>query len=63
MKYNWQHKNWPSFTYDASKMDAIALEFAMETGVVKGMLDGLTEEVQREAILQFMISEAISLPR
>jgi len=59
MKYNWQHKNWPSFTYDASKMDAIALEFAMETGVVKGMLDGLTEEVQREAILQFMISEAI----
>ena len=59
MKYNWQHKSWPRFTYDASKIDAIALEFAMETGVVKGMLIGLTEEEQQEVILEFMISEAI----
>src|SRR5690554_6326721 len=59
MEYNWQHKNWPIFTYDTSKIDAIALEFAMETGVVKGMIDGLTEEEQQEATLQFMISEAI----
>lgn len=59
MEYNWQHKNWPIFTYDTLKINAIALEFAMETGVVKGMIDGLTEEEQQEATLQFMISEAI----
>ena len=59
MKYNWQHNNWPSFTYDASKIAAIAFEFAMETGIVKGMIDGLTEEEQQETTLQFMISEAI----
>lgn len=34
MEYNWHHKNWPSFTYDTLKVDAIALEFARETGVV-----------------------------
>ena len=59
MQYNWQHKNWPEFTYDASKIDDIVLEFALETGEVKGLLDGLTKEMQQEAILQFMINEAI----
>ena len=59
MKYNWQHKNWPKFTYDASKIDNIVIEFALETGQVKGMIDGLTKEFQQETILQFMISEAI----
>src|SRR5690554_6714757 len=59
MEYNWQHKNRPEFKYDESEIDTIAIEFAMETGVVKGMIDGLSEEEQQEAILQFMISEAI----
>jgi Fic family protein len=59
MQYNWQHKNWPKFTYDASKIDDIVMEFALETGEVKGMIEGLTKEFQQETILQFMISEAI----
>jgi len=59
MQYNWQHKNWPNFTYDASIIDELVLEFAMETGEVRGLIDGLTKEEQQEAILQFMINEAI----
>src|SRR5699024_8229607 len=59
MAYNWQHKDWPKFTYESSKIDTIVLEFAMETGVVKGIIEGLSEENQQEAILQFMIDEAI----
>lgn len=59
MKYNWQNKNWPKFTYDASAIDAITLDFAMETGVVKGMLEGISEEAHQTTILQFMISEAV----
>jgi len=59
MQYNWQHKNWPEFIYDASKIDDIVLEFALETGEVKGLIDGLSKEVQQEAIIQFMINEAI----
>tara|TARA_R110001592_G_scaffold22729_17_gene90116 strand:- start:7149 stop:8258 length:1110 start_codon:yes stop_codon:yes gene_type:complete len=59
MQYNWQHKNWPNFTYDASKIDELVLEFALETGEVKGLIDGLTKEEQQEAIIQFMINEAI----
>jgi Fic family protein len=59
MQYNWQHKNWPNFTYDTSIIDELVLEFALETGEVKGLIDGLTKEEQQEAILQFMINEAI----
>lgn len=59
MKYSWQHKDWPKFIYDTSKIDSIVMEFAMETGVVKGMLEGLSAENQQEAIVQFMINEAI----
>ncbi|MEQ9582967.1 MAG: DUF4172 domain-containing protein, partial [Arenibacter sp.] len=59
MQYNWQHKNWPNFTYDTSIIDELVLEFAMETGEVKGLIDGLTKEEQQETILQFMINEAI----
>jgi len=59
MHYNWQHKNWPKFTYDTSKIEDIVLEFALETGEVKGMVDGLAKEYQQETILQFMINEAI----
>lgn len=59
MGYNWQLKDWPKFIFDSSKIESVALEFAMETGVVKGMIEGLSEENQQEAILQFMIDEAI----
>ncbi|WP_194768694.1 Fic family protein [Tamlana sp. I1] len=59
MQYNWQHKNWPNFIYDTSGIEEIVLNFALETGEVKGLIEGLTEESQQEAILQFMIDEAI----
>ncbi|MGS2739983.1 Fic family protein [Sinomicrobium sp. M5D2P17] len=59
MKYNWQYKNWPQFTYDADAIDHIILEFASETGEVKGIVDGLSAEFQQETLLQFMIDEAI----
>ncbi|MGJ5643549.1 Fic family protein [Formosa sp. S-31] len=59
MNYNWQHKNWPNFKYDSSVIDDIVLEFALETGEVKGLIDGLPLEFQQETIIQFMIDEAI----
>ncbi|GLB53490.1 cell division protein Fic [Neptunitalea chrysea] len=59
MMYNWQYKNWPQFEYDASAIDAIVLEFAAETGEVKGIIDSLPSDFQQETVLQFMIDEAI----
>jgi hypothetical protein len=30
--YNWQHKEWPKFTYKVEKLHEIAILFAQELG-------------------------------
>jgi Fic family protein len=59
MKYNWQLPNWANFVYDDTVIDSLCIDFAFETGEVKGLVDSLSSEIQQETILQFMISEAI----
>ena len=59
MKYNWQLPDWRNFTYDDSVIDSLCIEFAFETGELKGLVDSLPTVIQQETILQFMISEAI----
>lgn len=59
MKYNWQLPDWPKFTFDDSVIDSLCMDFALETGELKGIVDSLSTDIQQETILQFMISEAI----
>jgi Fic family protein len=59
MKYNWQLPDWTKFKYDDTVIDSLCMEFALETGELKGLVDSLSSEIQQETILQFMISEAI----
>lgn len=59
MKYNWQHPNWQNFIFNDTVIDSLCMEFALETGELKGLVDSLSSEIQQETILQFMISEAI----
>ncbi len=59
MKYNWQHPDWHNFLYDDTVIDSLCMEFALETGELKGLVDSLSAEIQQETILQFMINEAI----
>jgi Fic family protein len=59
MIYNWQLPDWPKFTFDDSVLDSLCMDFALETGELKGLVDSLSTEIQQETILQFMITEAI----
>ena len=59
MKYNWELEDWAKFIYDDSVIDSLCVEFAYETGEVKGLVDSLSALIQQETILQFMIAEAI----
>ena len=59
MKYNWQHPDWAKFIFEDSVLDSLCVNFALETGELKGLVDSLSTEIQQETILQFMISEAI----
>lgn len=57
--YNWQLSNWPEFEFNSEAIDNIVLEFASETGELKGILDTISSDVKQDAVLQFMIDEAV----
>lgn len=57
--YSWRFKNWPKFYYNPEAIDSIVIEFAIETGEVKGILDTLPFDFKQDTVLQFMIDEAI----
>jgi len=59
MPYNWQQKDWPEFTYDLTQVEDALLAFAEKTGRASGLLKGLPEETQTEAIIDLMVAEAI----
>jgi len=59
MLYNWQQPDWPHFRYDLAGLTDRLLAFVERAGRVGGLLEGLPEELGTEAILDFMITEAI----
>ena len=59
MQYNWQQSDWPNFRYEIAEFEAELLAFADKSGQVNGLLKGLPEKDQTEAVLQVMISEAL----
>jgi len=59
MEYNWQQNDWPQFSYDLREVEPDLAAFTEKAGVVSGLLRGLSEDTQAEAIVDLMISEAI----
>ncbi len=59
MKYNWQQEDWTEFKYELEKINDTLLEFAEETGVISGMLLTMPDDLQMEAVINQMVSEAI----
>ncbi|MDR4485585.1 MAG: DUF4172 domain-containing protein, partial [Nitrospirales bacterium] len=59
MTYNWQQHDWPTFRYDLSKIEDALLTLAEKTGRTSGLLRGLKEETQIQAMVDVMVEEAI----
>ncbi len=59
MKYNWQQKDWPNFRYNIIGIEDMLFQFAERTGRISGFLEGLPKEMQTEAMINIMVSEAI----
>ena len=60
MIYNWQQKDWPEFRYDLSGIDDALLAFSERTGRASGLLSGLPDTAQMEAMVDMMVSEAVT---
>ncbi|MEM7486992.1 MAG: Fic family protein [Bacteroidota bacterium] len=59
MRYNWQQKDWPNFQYQTRDIEDKLFDFAQRTGRISGVLEGLSETEQTEAMINLMVSEAI----
>lgn len=59
MQYNWQQKDWTEFKYSLQAIEDALFAFAEETGHMSGLLKGMPEDAQTEAIVNMMVSEAI----
>lgn len=59
MKYIWESKNWPEFEYDLSGIQDVLYGYAMETSALSGGVAQLPNDLQNDAVLDLMVSEAI----
>jgi len=59
MRYNWQQDDWPDFTYDLSEVSGALSEISLLSGRVTGLVDGFSDGMEVEAMLDLMIAEAI----
>ena len=57
--YNWQQEDWPNFRYSTDGIEEKLFEFSQRAGRVNGLLEGLSDTMQMEAIISLMVSEAI----
>lgn len=58
-QYNWQQKDWPNFRYSLKGLEDILFSFAEKAGRISGLLQGLPEDTQQEAVINMMVAEAI----
>jgi Fic family protein len=59
MTYNWQHKNWPSFSFDTNDVEDILFQFAEKLGYVSSAITALPETDQQNTLIEIMITEAL----
>ncbi|MTI26145.1 Fic family protein [Fulvivirga kasyanovii] len=59
MMYNWQHKNWPDFEYNVPELETKLLTYGIKSGQIEGLITGLPMDRKYDAIIDFMVYEAL----
>ena len=59
MDYIWEREDWPLFEYDLSLVEADLLLFSQKMGQTDGLLEGLSDEEQKESLVDLMVAEAV----
>lgn len=57
--YNWQKKEWPHFNYEVNEVENELFAFTEKAGIVSGVLKAIPEEIQKESLIDIIVSEAI----
>jgi len=59
MTHNWQHPDWPNFTYAGASIASALYSYAQEAGRIAGNVSELEPSLQSEAHIDLMVAEAI----
>jgi Fic family protein len=60
LKYNWQHPDWPNFTYQSNEVDKIVSDYTKISSSLQGQVSQLDQENKYEAYIYLMVEEAIN---
>ena len=60
MNYIWRHKHWPQFSYDSTKLSALAYQYAKQAAQLSGRLSQTDDGDSIAAQLDLMVDEAIN---
>lgn len=59
MRYNWQQKDWPDFTYSTEEVEPKLFEFSERAGKINALVESLPEEIRVETVIELLVAEAI----
>lgn len=59
MRYNWQQKDWPHFTFDLSEIEEKLHRYAEEVAFLAGRMTSFTEELRYDLIADNLATEAL----
>lgn len=60
LKYNWQHPNWPKFTYQSDGLNKIICQYRHMSSTLQGQVSQLDQNDRSEAYIYLMVEEAIN---
>jgi Fic family protein len=59
IQWNWQHPNWPTFSYQPDRLLKLEAEFLREAGVCIGALKHVSESDKEQLIVELISEEAL----
>ena len=58
-KYNWSKKEWPNFSFDKEKLEALEFQFAQNEGTFVGVLKHINDEQRADILIELLSAEAL----
>ncbi len=59
IRYNWEQKDWPKFTYSLTGLENLFTQIARNEGKYDGIVSMLPKQLQADTIIDLMVIEAI----
>lgn len=59
MKWNWQQRDWPQFSYDNTQLNELETEFQHKSGILIGTIKYVNEDDRNTFIVELISNEAL----